>query len=108
MRPPPKASAPINQPADWSELLPELLKPRKPPTIEQFSAAIQAVATSHAQGYINEADADLLLRHICTAFIANQVTDLLSALSTNPYPKRRGHQASASRRLFSALTGGKR
>ena len=99
-----KPGAPINQPADWSELLPELLKPRKPPTMQQFSAAIQAVATSHAQGYITEAEADLLLRHICSAFIANQVTDLLSALSANPFPKSRGHQASAWPRLLSPLT----
>ena len=102
------AGASVGQSADWSELLPELLKPRKPPTVEQFSAAVQGVASSYGQGYINEAEADLLLRHLCSAFIANEVIGLLPALSANPFQERRAYDARASAGLFSALTGGKR
>ena len=92
-----------NQHADWSELLPELLKPRKPPTVEQFSSAVQAVASSFEQGYINEAEADILLRHLCSAFIASEVVGLLPTLSANPFERPRGNNASMSMGLFSGL-----
>ena len=89
--------------ADWSDLLPEILKPRKPPTIEQFSAAMQAVATSYEQGYINKTEADLLVRHLCSAFIANEVMGLLPALTANPFHKRRKNEKNDRTGLFSAL-----
>ena len=80
-----EASAPTGQGADWSELLPELLAPRKPPTVEQFSEAVQAVTRSFEQGYINKDEAELLLRHLCSAFVANEVADLLSKWSITPF-----------------------
>lgn len=80
-----EASAPTGHGADWSELLPELLAPRKPPTVEQFSEAVQAVTRSFEQGYINKDEAELLLRHLCSAFVANEVADLLSKWSINPF-----------------------
>ena len=101
-----KAGAPANQPADWSQLLPELLKPRKPPTpptMEQFSAAVQAVASSYEQGYINEAEADLLLRHLCSAFIANEVVGLLQMLSGNPFEKHQKPETDTPIGLLSGL-----
>ena len=95
--------ASVGQHADWSELLPELLKPRKPPTVEQFATAVQAVASSLEQGYIDEADADTLLRHLCSAFIANEVIGLLPALSANPFERRRGNETNMYMGLFSGL-----
>lgn len=95
------ADASAGQPAaDWSGLLPELLKPRKPPTMEQFSAAVRGVASSYEQGYINETEADILLRHLCSAFVANEVIGLLPALSANPFQERRRNETSAHRGLF--------
>ncbi len=102
MRQLPGAGASAGQHADWSELLPELLKPRKPPTVEQFSAAVQGVASSFEQGYISEAEADMLLRHLCSAFIANEMIGLLPALSANPFRERRSYQANASMGVFSS------
>ena len=101
-----KAGATANQPADWSQLLPELLKSRKPPTpptMEQFSAALQAVADSYGQGYINEAEADLLLRHLCSAFIANELVGLLRMLSENPFEKPRKPESDTFIGLLSGL-----
>ena len=92
--------------ADWSDLLPEILKPRKPPTMEQFSKAMQAVATSYEQGYINKTEADILVRHLCSAFIANEVMGLLSALTSDPFQKRRKNETSDPMGLFSALDRG--
>ena len=89
--------------ADWSDLLPEILKPRNPPTIEQFSKAMQAVATSYEQGYINKSEADTLVRHLCSAFIANEVMGLLPALTANPFQKRRKNEKNDRMGLFSAL-----
>ena len=96
-------STSTSQSADWSELLPELLKPHAPPTVEQFTAAVRAVATSFEQGYINESEADILLRHLCSVFIASEVIGLLPALSANPFDKRRGNETSTSTGLFSGL-----
>lgn len=93
----------IGQRADWSGLLPELLKPQKPPTVEKFSTAVQAIASSFEQGYINEADADILLRHLCSAFIANEVIGLLPALSANPFERRQGSNTNMSMGFFSGL-----
>lgn len=92
--------------ADWSDLLPEILKPRNPPTIEQFSKAMQAVATSYEQGYINKTEADTLVRHLCSAFIANEVMGLLSSLASDPFPKRQKNETSDPMGLFSALDRG--
>ena len=89
--------------ADWSDLLPEILKPINPPTMEQFSDALQAVATSYEQGYINKAEADILLRHLCSAFIANEVMGLLSSLASDPFQKRQKNETSDPMGLFSAL-----
>ena len=104
-----KAGTSGSQPADWSQLLPELLKPRKPPTpptMEQFSAALQAVADSYGQGYINEAEADLLLRHLCSAFIANELVGLLRMLSGNPFEKSRNSESHTPIGLLSSLIKG--
>ena len=101
-----KAGTPANQPADWSQLLPELLKPRKPPTpptMEQFSAALQAVASAYGQGHISDAEADLLLRHLCSAFIANELVGLLRTLSGNPFEKSRNSESNTPIGLLSAL-----
>jgi len=95
--------ASTGQGADWSELLPELLKPRKSPTVEQFSAAVQAVASSFEQGYINGTEADLLLRHLCSAFIANEVIGLLPSLTANPFERHRGNDTNMPMGLFSGL-----
>ena len=92
--------------ADWSDLLPEILKPINPPTMEQFSAAMQAVATSYEQGYINESEADILVRHLCSAFISNEVMGLLPALTANPFQKRRKNEKNDRMGLFSALDRG--
>jgi hypothetical protein len=96
-------SASPGQRADWTELLPELLKSRKPPTVEQFATAVQAVASSLEQGYIDEVDADMLLRHLCSTFIASEVLGLLPTLSANPFERPRGNNASMSMGLFSGL-----
>ena len=99
-----KTGASGSQPADWSQLLPEMLKPRrKPPTMEQFSAAVQAVTSSYEQGYISEAEADLLLRHLCSAFIANELAGLLRMLSGNPFEKPRKSESDTPIGLFPGL-----
>ena len=92
--------------ADWSDLLPEILKPQNPPTMDLFSDALQAVATSYEQGYINQTEADILLRHLCSAFIANEVMALLPALAADPFQKRQKNETSDPMGLFSSLDRG--
>lgn len=77
----PKPDASNGQAADWSELLPELLKPRKAPTMASLDTALMSVSDALIKGYISENDANVLLKHLVAAFVTIEFNGIMGELS---------------------------
>ena len=73
-------------PSDVSRLLSEILdRPdesgRKGPTVKQFTGAVMAVCNARAEGRINDAETELLLREIGTAWSVSNFYNILGRLA---------------------------
>ena len=74
------------KPSEVSRLLSEILdRPdapgRRGPTVKQFTSAVMAVCNARAEGRINDAEAELLLREIGTAWSVSNFYNILGGLA---------------------------
>ena len=80
----------IDKREDLAEVFPWLaLSPK--PFDEMAGDALDAVASASSQGYITEAEAEVLFREILAAWVSRQTMDLVSPLFENmssPSPVR--------------------
>lgn len=76
--------------ADWSELIPLLLRSRQHLSVEDFSEAVLAVAQAAERKDITEEESKLLLSHLASALLGYELNSIIGGLAVGP-DRRRGY-----------------